>query len=158
MRSSIRLLLGTILLLGSYTAEAEAVFHDTDGHETPFSALKGKWVLINYWAGWCKTCVAEIPEFNRFYEQHKKDPVALFAVNYDALPLGEHKQLIQQLGITYPSLQHNPAHDLRLGDITGVPVTYVYNPEGQLVKTIYGGQTAKQLNRVIKSSTSTARK
>lgn len=128
---------------------ADANFRDTNGHTTAFSALKGKWVIINYWAEWCHTCLDEIPEFNRFHQQHKKDPVALFAVNYDALPLFKQKKLIKAFNISYPNLLNDPARDLNLGDITGVPVTFIFNPQGQLVKTLYGGQTAKSLDRVI---------
>lgn len=63
---------------------------------------------INYWAGWCKTCVEEIPALNRFYRKHKHDSVALFAVNYDALPLDKKYRLIKQLNIQYP-LRSDPA-------------------------------------------------
>lgn len=132
---------------------AELVLHETDGKKTPFSALKGKWVFINYWAPWCETCVQEIPEFNRFYQRHKQDKVALFAVNYDDLPLFEQNHLMKQLNINYPSLLNDPGHALNLGDIRGVPVTFVFNPKGELVKTLYGGQTAKSLDKVMKANT-----
>jgi thiol-disulfide isomerase/thioredoxin len=146
----IKLLLSTFVLIASASlSHADVLLKDTHGQSTSFSALKGKWVLINYWAGWCQTCVDEIPEFNRFYQSHKKDPVALFAVNFDALPLFEQKNLIKHFNISYPNLLKDPANDLRLGDITGVPVTFIFNPEGQLVKTLYGGQTAKTLDKVI---------
>lgn len=135
-------------------SQTEVLFKDTRGQSTSFSSLKGKWVFINYWAGWCQTCIDEIPEFNRFYQSHKKDQVALFAVNFDALPLFEQKSLIKKHHITYPNLLEDPATDLRLGDITGVPVTFIFNPKGQLVKTLYGGQTAETLEQVIAANTS----
>ncbi|MDP3268484.1 MAG: TlpA disulfide reductase family protein [Legionella sp.] len=128
---------------------AEIMLKDTQGQDIPFSTLKGKWVFINYWAGWCQTCLDEIPQFNQFYSQHKNDPVALFAVNYDELPLFQQKNLIRRFNISYPSLINNPARELDLEDIRGVPVTFVFNPEGALVKTLYGGQTAATLNKVI---------
>ncbi|MFI4918313.1 MAG: TlpA disulfide reductase family protein [Legionellales bacterium] len=130
-------------------SQAEVLLHDTHGQSTAFSTLKGQWVFINYWAGWCRTCVDEIPEFNRFYLSHKKDPVAVYAVNYDALPLVEQEILIKKLNISYPSLMQNPANELHLGDIIGVPVTFIFNPKGTLVKTLYGGQTAETLNQAM---------
>ncbi|WP_370272418.1 TlpA disulfide reductase family protein [Legionella sp. km535] len=128
---------------------AEVILKDLQGQSTPFSKLKGKWVFINYWAGWCQTCLDEIPEFNRFYQQHKNNPIALYAVNFDALPLFEQKNLIRRFNINYPSLLNDPATDLRLGDISGVPVTFIFNPKGQLVKTLYGGQSVNSLNKVM---------
>ena len=119
------------------------------GRMIPFSELAGKWVLINYWAGWCKSCIAEIPELNHFYEINKDKNVVIFAVNYDAYPLGMQQKLIKQLDIRYPSLKQDPASDLQLGDIRGVPVTFVINPQGELSDVLYGGQSAASLQKAI---------
>jgi thiol-disulfide isomerase/thioredoxin len=150
MNSIIKTLISTLILMAlTSISQAEVLLKDTHGNSTFFSDLKGKWVLINYWAGWCQSCIDEIPEFNRFYQKHKKDPVALFAVNFDALPLFEQKNLIKQFKINYPNLLKDPANELRLGDITGVPVTFIFNPKGLLIKTLYGGQTADTLDQII---------
>ncbi|KTC96925.1 TlpA family protein disulfide reductase [Legionella feeleii] len=137
-----------IVLLGH---ASEIVLKDVNGKHISFSSLKGKWIFINYWASWCNPCLDEIAEFNRFY-RNKKDKVALFAVNYDMLPVEKQLDLIRQYNIRYPSLQHNPARELHLGNIRGVPVTFVFNPQGELSQTLYGGQTLASLNRVIKNS------
>lgn len=145
-----KILLSTLMFIACASlSQADIVFKDTHGQSASLASLKGKWVLINYWAGWCKTCVDEIPELNRFYQNHKNDPVALYAVNFDALPLFEQNTLIRQLNISYPSLLNDPASELNLGDIVGVPVTFVFNPEGQLVNKLYGGQTARSLDKVL---------
>jgi len=129
---------------------AETVFKDNEGNNTAFSSLKGKWVFINYWASWCPTCLDEIPEFNRFYEHHKKkESVALYAVNFDGLSQAEQNSLVKRFNIRYPSLLADPSDALHLGDIRGIPVTFVFNPKGELVKTLYGGQTTETLNAVI---------
>ncbi len=111
---------------------ADAILQDTSGNKTSFAQLKGKWVFINYWAEWCESCLNEIPELNRFYKKHKKS-AALFAVNYDAPPLKEQLILMQDLHIKYPNLIQDPSESLGIGDIRGVPVTFVFNPEGVLV-------------------------
>lgn len=132
------------------TSHADVLLHDVEGNQTSFASLKGKWVLINYWAQWCQTCVAEIPELNAFYKKYKKDKVVLYGVNYDAPPLFEQKSLIKKLNINYPNLIQDPASQLHLDDIVGVPVTFVFNPEGRLVDTLYGGQSVKDLEKVVK--------
>lgn len=124
---------------------------DVNGHKIPFSALQGKWVLINYWASWCEPCLAEIPELNRFYEENKHKNVVLFAVNYEGLSPATQKKLIREVGIRYPSL-NDPAEVLQLGDIRGVPVTFIFNPEGQLARALYGGQSARGLKRFLMAS------
>ncbi len=132
------------------TAKAEPLLQSMEGKTIPFSSLKGKWVFINYWAGWCDICVDEIPELNKFYQSHKHSgKVVLYGVNYDALPAKEQRILLSKYHISYPSLLKDPAKDLALGDIAGVPLTFIFSPQGQLVKTLYGGQSAKTLNQVM---------
>ncbi len=153
MKLILKSLLSALLFSVSISVlHAEVMLQDTHGNSTSFSSLKGKWVLINYWAGWCQTCLDEIPELNRFYQNHKKDDIALFGVNYDALPLFEQNSLIHRFNIKYPNLLKNPAAQLHLGDITGVPVTFIFNPEGKLVSTLYGGQSARTLEKTIKAA------
>ena len=139
-----------LLLFISTISQAEVVFHDSLGQTKTLSSLAGKWVFINYWAVWCDTCLAEIPELNRFYEKHKNDNVVLYGINYDALPAGEQRRIIKKLHIKYPNLLNDPAGALRLGDITGVPVTFVFNTKGRLVKKLYGGQRVKNLEAVMR--------
>lgn len=125
-----------------------AILKEIGGREISFKQLKGKWVFINYWASWCQPCLDEISELNQFYANNK-DKVALFAVNYDMLPLAEQLALIQRYKIRYPSLQKDPSQVLELGDIRGVPATFIFNPEGELTETLYGGQSLAQFNAVI---------
>lgn len=139
-----------LLLLISTGVQAKVILTDIKGVQTPFSALQGKWVMINYWASWCQPCIDEISELNRFYRQNKQH-VALFAVNYDALPLQEQRELIKRLGISYPSLREDPRHLLKLGDLRGVPATFVFNPQGELSTVLYGSQTLSSLKRAIQS-------
>ncbi len=138
-----------IYLFFSASAYAGGILHDLTGRDISFSDLQGKWVFINYWASWCRPCVEEIPELNRFYEENKNNNIALFAVNYDALPPDMQEKLIKKLGILYPSLRQDPATALELGDIRGVPVTFVFNPQGQLSNALYGGQSVGSLKEVI---------
>lgn len=140
-----------VLFLFSSILQANVILTDMNGQKISFADLKGKWVFINYWASWCQPCLDEISELNRFYET-RKDKVALFAVNYDALPLAEQMKLIKQYSISYPSLRYNPGRALHLGDLRGVPATFVFNPAGEWSDTLYGGQTLATLNRAISKS------
>ena len=123
---------------------------DISGKKIPFSSLQGKWVMINYWASWCQPCLDEISELNAFYYRHH-DQVAVFAVNFDGVSLQQQQQLIKTYQITYPSLQEDPAEDLALGDLVGVPATFVFNPQGKWVDTLYGGQTTDSLDAAIQT-------
>ncbi|KTD51946.1 thiol-disulfide oxidoreductase [Legionella quinlivanii] len=137
------------LLFTSVFSLAQAtVLTDTEGKQIDLSSLRGKWVLINYWASWCQPCLNEIHELNSFYKNNK-EKIALFAVNYDELPLREQRRLIKQHGITYPCLAVDPGHSLNFEQPRAVPATFVLNPQGKLVKILYGEQTRDSLNEAI---------
>lgn len=131
------------------SSPTEPAFHLLKGKTIPLSKLQGKWVFINYWASWCDSCLSEIPELNQFYDEHKKKNVAFFSVNYDMLPAALQQRLVNKYNIHYPALKQDPANWLHLGDIRGIPVTFVFNPQGRLTQTLYGAQTAKRLNRIV---------
>ena len=143
-----QLLISLIMLCCMGSLQAEAVLTDMQGVRIPFSSLKGKWVMINFWASWCQPCLDEIKELNAFYKANK-DRVALFAVNFDAIPVADQMALISQLGIKYPSLSKNPSQQLRLGAIRGVPATFVFDPQGNFYDSLYGGLTQRALRKVI---------
>jgi len=151
MHQLLRRLAFCVSLFSGIATAGESILQDGQGHPLKWSTLRGKWVFINYWASWCGPCVQEIPELNRFYKAHQQE-IALFAVNYDALPLEQQKILIKRWKISYPSLSDDPANTLHLGDIRAVPVTFVFNPKGALADTLYGGQTLETLNDMLAQS------
>lgn len=120
-----------------------------DGHSIAWSDLRGKWIFINYWASWCEPCLHEIPELNKFYDGGNQKNMALFAVNYDGLSIPEQEKLISQYRINYPSLKEDPQTMLHLGDIRGLPATFVFNPEGKLVSVLYGAQSLSKLKKAM---------
>jgi peroxiredoxin len=140
------------LIMLSPTSRADVLLEDTQGHIASFSSLKGKWVIINYWAAWCPTCVDEIPEFNRFYHHHKNDPIAVFGINDDDLSLKKQKKLIRKFDIQYPCLIHDPGKELGLGYIRALPATFLFNPQGKLVERLFGNQSEESLNELIEKN------
>lgn len=127
------------------------IFHDIQGKKYEFSQLNGKWIIINFWAPWCDYCVKEVPELNRFYQDNKDPNVLLFGVNYDLPGNKELKDTAQKAGIQYPVLIESPAEAWSLGEIYAIPVTFIIDPQGRVVKTIDGPTTEKMLLTVLQS-------
>lgn len=63
---------------GETAPDFEAV--DFDGRQVKLSDFKGKPILLNFWATWCPPCLKELPEFQRFFDEHGED-VNIVAVN-----------------------------------------------------------------------------
>ncbi|MEZ5571948.1 MAG: TlpA disulfide reductase family protein [Halioglobus sp.] len=105
--------------------------------------LHGQWVVINYWAQWCKPCIKEIPELNELDQRY--DQVTVLGVNYDGASGVELEQQRQQLGVAFGSLQQDPATQLGTTRPVVLPTTLVVDTTGKLVATLVGPQTAESL-------------
>ena len=104
--------------------------------------LRGQWVVINYWAIWCKPCIQEIPELNALAEIPQ---VTVLGVNYDNAGAEELAQQVQKLGIAFPTLATDPASLLGVARPVVLPTSLVLDPEGQLRTTLVGPQTLESL-------------
>ena len=104
--------------------------------------LRGQWVVINYWAVWCKPCIQEIPELNELAELPQ---VTVLGVNYDGVTGDELAQQLQKLGVDFPVLTTDPAPQLGIARPVVLPTSLVLDPQGKLQGTLVGPQTLESL-------------
>ena len=107
----------------------------------PIENVPSQWNVINYWAIWCKPCREEIPELNQL---NQIENVVVLGVNFDG-KVGE--ALISDagdLGITFDIID-DPAAYLNISRPSVLPTTLVLSPEGTLVATLVGPQTAESI-------------
>jgi len=105
--------------------------------------LRGQWVVINYWAQWCKPCIREIPELNKLNRQYRQ--VTVLGVNYDGATGQDLDLQLEKLGITFATLPEDPASQLETPRPTVLPTTLILDPQGQLHATLVGPQTLESL-------------
>jgi thiol-disulfide isomerase/thioredoxin len=109
------------------------------GEETPFSKLlfRGKPVVLNFWAGACPPCRAEMPEFEQVHQQYK-DRVVLLGLDVGPfVGLGSRedgKKLIAELGITYPTGTTFDAEVVKEYGVLGMPTTIFVKPNGKIIR------------------------
>jgi peroxiredoxin len=130
-----------------------SVLHDAKGHEITISQLKGKWIIVNYWAAWCASCLKEIPELNHFYQRNHHKNIVLFGVNYDRLSLSDLQQTIDKTHIAFPVVLEDPAQIWLLNGIEALPVTFIIDPQGKVVKRIVGASTEQSLLATLRELT-----
>jgi peroxiredoxin len=73
-----------------------------DGGSLTLSSLRGKPVMINFFASWCDQCKRELPGIEAVYERHKADGFTVVGVN--ALESGDGKAMYKSLGLTFPAV------------------------------------------------------
>ncbi|HYK74068.1 MAG TPA: redoxin domain-containing protein [Pseudoneobacillus sp.] len=69
-----------------------------NGESVKLSELKGKKVILNFWATWCPPCKAEMPEMQKYYEEIPDD-ITILAVNID--PQLDVQKFVDEMGITF---------------------------------------------------------
>ncbi|MDX9875070.1 MAG: TlpA disulfide reductase family protein [Spongiibacteraceae bacterium] len=134
----------TLLLM----ACSEPDYHTLDGNHGDFADLRGRHILINYWAAWCKPCISELPELNRFAAAHG-DRVAVFAINYDGIDETLLRQQVSELNIAFPVLLADPAEQLGYQRPQVLPTTVVIGPDGAVLELLQGPQTEASLAAAV---------
>jgi thiol-disulfide isomerase/thioredoxin len=114
---------------------------DSDNQPISFKTYRGQWVVIQYWADWCSTCVKEIEELN----QLAQTSVKVFGINVDNKTAAELNELKQSLGIQYALLQSDVGEKLQLEAVSGIPVIYALDPKGNPHGPLKGKQTKESI-------------
>ena len=104
---------------------------------------KGRWLVVNYWAQWCKPCIKEIPELNALDAKYAQ--VAVLGVNFDGVTGSELEAQKKKLGIGFTVLEQDPYQVLGVAVPSVLPATFILNPDGQLVHSLVGPQTLESL-------------
>ncbi len=106
--------------------------------DTRLSTLKGKLVLVHFWATWCPPCREELPFLAKLNGQMTDKPFRLLAISIDKEGNGAVQKLFGQLGITLPVLLDPTSEVAKQYGITGVPETFIVSPSGIILKKIVG--------------------
>lgn len=135
-------LLVLLLLAGCQNQE----FERANGTTLEWESLRGHWVLVNYWAEWCKPCLEEIPELNAL---DRSGSVVVLGVNFDGVTGQPLVDLGEEMGIEYDMLVEDPGPDFGWQLPVGLPVTFVVDPDGNLREARFGPQTEEDITALI---------
>lgn len=118
---------------------------DQHGRKVTAGQLEGQWLVINYWAEWCKPCRTEIPELNRLEQELRDKGAQVLGVNFDALQGDALTRAAEAFDIRFTVLAQDPAERLELPRNDVLPVTYIIGADGRLRERLVGEQTAAGL-------------
>ena len=153
-----RLLAATVLCLLPFSGSAAPLRHkpapsfvrtDLQGKQVDLTALKGRVVLLTFWATWCQPCQAEMPRFIGWQSHYGPSGLQIVGVSMDddEAPV---RAMAQERGINYSVLMGDATLARSYGGVLGLPVTFLIDRKGRIVARFKGEADLGALERAIK--------
>jgi peroxiredoxin len=104
-----------------------------DGAGLALSGYEGKWVLLNFWATYCKPCVDEMPSLNALHKELKDRGLIVVGISIDE-DAEAYSQFIAQMGIVFPTGRDPERQVMSQYGTRLVPETYLIDPQGTVIR------------------------
>lgn len=133
------LLMGLWLVLGSPERAPQASFTTLEGKKIALSDLKGRMVLVNFWATSCPGCIAEMPQLVESYKQYRAGGFEVIAVAMSYDPPSHVVNYAKKNGLPFPVvLDSDGALAMAFGDVQVTPTAFIIDQQGNIVQRILG--------------------
>ncbi|MEO6238910.1 MAG: TlpA disulfide reductase family protein [Vicinamibacterales bacterium] len=132
---------GPIRLLNNRVAVASFTAPDLDGKPVSLASLRGKVVIVNFWATWCPPCREEIPDLIALQAKYK-DTLQIIGVSQDSGSLDDVRQFARQHGMNYPTIMSTPEIEKLFPGIYALPTSFMIDREGRLAQKHVGQLSA----------------
>lgn len=110
---------------------------DLNGTPVSLAALRGKVVIVNFWATWCPPCREEIPDLIALQDRYK-DQLQIVGVAQDSGSLEDVRKFAAEHGMNYPSVMSTPEIEKRFPGIYALPTSFILDREGHLAQKHIG--------------------
>lgn len=121
---------------------------DLQGKKVNLSDLRGKVVLVNFWASWCPPCKMEIPGFQRVYEAYKDRGFVVIGIALDDVK----PSFIRDMGMTYPVVMADNKVVKDYGNVRLIPTSFLIDKNGRIIKKIMGIYLEDTLKRDLENA------
>lgn len=140
-----------LVIFSSALAAADFSFRDIAGKQHNLADYRGKWVLVNFWATWCPPCLKEIPDLMALHNEHKDKDLVVIGIATDYYNPKLVTDFAREHRISYPVVLGNDTIVAQIGRVEGLPMTYMYNPQGKMVAYNVGALTQKAVEGYIRA-------
>lgn len=129
----------------------EIVLNNPEGKPVALSSLRGKYVLIDFWASWCRPCRAENPNVVAMYKKYKRKGFEIYSVSLDRTK-DAWVNAIKQDGLTWThvsDLKFWQSEGAKTYGVSGIPFTVLIDKEGKIIATNIRGESLRNKMKEI---------
>jgi thiol-disulfide isomerase/thioredoxin len=116
---------------------ATVVYTTLDGRRQTLEDLRGKVVLVNFWATWCPYCRHEMPAMERFYHDFRARGFEIVAFSVDEDP-AKVATFMREKGYTFPAAMADVPTQQAFGGVSRLPTSYLLDRNGRLRHKVHG--------------------
>jgi thiol-disulfide isomerase/thioredoxin len=109
-----------------------------DGQTLRLADLKGKVVLVNFWATWCGPCRMEVPELAKLYQTYKDQGFVVLGMSLDTQPEDYVRTEAKRMGVEYPVVVVGDTGGEEWGGIEAIPTSFLIDRQGRVERTLQG--------------------
>jgi thiol-disulfide isomerase/thioredoxin len=127
---------------------------DVAGRQLDLKSLRGRVVLVQFWASWCEPCAEELPALAKLRASHRSRPFELVTVNYGEGP-ARVEQFLRQHAVDVPVLLDRDRRAATAWGVGGLPMSFLVDADGRVRSWIFGesdwsaGELGAALERLV---------
>ena len=125
---------------------------DLDGREVSSDQLKGKVVVVDFWATWCGPCVEEIPGYIALQKKYGASGLVIVGVSLDRKGPAHVKQFAQAKGMNYTLVMGDDAVVEAFGDFQAIPTTFLISRDGRILNQKIGAMPPEEYEKLVKAA------
>lgn len=129
-------------------AQPKLVVETLDGGTFDLTKQRGQFTVVNFWATWCTPCLEEMPDLDDLHA--RRSDITVIGLAFEETTKEALETFLTEHAVSYPIAMIDPFEPPADFDTPrGLPMTYVINPEGVVIKKIIGPVTAHELEAVV---------